>query len=152
MRPVGLEAVLARLDIGSDVGDCWLYTGSPNGTRPYVSIGGKRYRPAYRVVYETVVSPVPKGMHLDHLCFRPRCVNPDHLEVVTPGENTRRGSWRNGRLNAQRAQTACLNGHAFDETNTYIDKRDRRHCRKCRAERQRQYDRRKRDVAKEMVR
>lgn len=30
------------------------------------------------------------GMELDHLCLNRRCVNPDHLEVVTSDENKRR--------------------------------------------------------------
>lgn len=34
--------------------------------------------------------PVPTGLELDHLCRNPPCVNPDHLEPVTPTENKRR--------------------------------------------------------------
>lgn len=35
------------------------------------------------------------GLELDHLCRDPRCINPDHLEPVTPAENCRRRSdWR----------------------------------------------------------
>jgi hypothetical protein len=34
--------------------------------------------------------PVPEGLELDHLCRNPPCVNPDHLEPVTPLENMRR--------------------------------------------------------------
>jgi len=34
---------------------------------------------------------VPSNMHLDHLCRVHPCVNPDHLEIVTPAENVHRG-------------------------------------------------------------
>jgi len=30
------------------------------------------------------------GLELDHLCWQPSCINPDHLELVTPSENCRR--------------------------------------------------------------
>jgi hypothetical protein len=41
--------------------------------------------------YEKLVGKVKKGMHLDYLCRNTQCVNPKHLEIVTPKENTRRG-------------------------------------------------------------
>ncbi len=31
--------------------------------------------------------PIPDGMEIDHLCFFKLCVNPVHLEAVTPLEN-----------------------------------------------------------------
>jgi hypothetical protein len=34
----------------------------------------------------------PFGMEVDHLCRNTRCVNPDHLEVVTKAENLRRSN------------------------------------------------------------
>lgn len=45
---------------------------------------------AHRRVYERERGPVPPGLVLDHLCSNPPCVNPDHLEPVTQGENVRR--------------------------------------------------------------
>jgi hypothetical protein len=51
---------------------------------------------AHRVYYERHKGPIPEGLYIDHLCRNPPCVNPDHLEPVTPAENIRRG--RNAKL------------------------------------------------------
>ena len=51
---------------------------------------------AHRHSYEVFVGQIPDGAHIDHLCRNPPCVNPEHLEPVTPTENMRRG--RDARL------------------------------------------------------
>lgn len=45
---------------------------------------------AHRVAYEHWVGPIPDGFHLDHLCHIRACIEPSHLEPVTPRENSRR--------------------------------------------------------------
>ncbi len=67
-------------------GDCWEWTAyrNPAGYGHFT----KKY--AHRVAYETLVGPIPAGLQIDHLCRNTSCVNPDHLEPVTPRENTLR--------------------------------------------------------------
>lgn len=77
---------------------CWLWQlttdrGGYGTTRRH----GRNVR-VHRVFYEDANGPIPDGLPLDHLCSTPACVNPTHLEPVTPTENTRRG--RATRLNA----------------------------------------------------
>ena len=73
---------------------CWIWQMSKdeNGygrkSAPYK--GGYRSIGAHRAYYEEFKGPIPSGYDVDHLCFVPSCVNPDHLEAVTPLENERR--------------------------------------------------------------
>lgn len=113
---------------------CWLWTatGTPKGYGQF-SPSGSRQVYAHRYAYELLVGAIPDGLTIDHLCRNRRCVNPAHLEPVTRGENTLRGTSPSA-INARR--THCANGHAFTEENTYREGTKRR-CRACARNRKR---------------
>ena len=50
-----------------------------------------KFRRAHIVAWEQANGPVPDGLVIDHLCRVRCCINPLHMEVVTQGENVRRG-------------------------------------------------------------
>jgi len=83
---------------------CWLWQGplSPNG----YGRTSKWY--AHRAMYEILMGPIPPRLVIDHLCRVRRCVNPDHMEVVTRGENVLRGETVSARA---ARQTHCKRGH-----------------------------------------
>lgn len=70
---------------------CWIWQLKTNATGyGYVSVKGRDHL-AHRYQYEQSHGPIPDGLQLDHLCRQRLCVNPEHLEPVTPLENMRRG-------------------------------------------------------------
>lgn len=95
---------------------------------------GDRFMSAHRYAFELYVGPIPVDLQLDHLCRNRGCVNPNHLEPVTARENALRGEGPTA-VNARRNE--CVNGHPFDEGNTYQRPASRpgRECRACRVRR-----------------
>ena len=106
---------------------CWQWTGSlkPHGYGHF-GADGKLYR-AHRWAYEFFRGPIPKTLCLDHLCRNRGCVNPQHLEAVSLGDNIRRG---NTGLHMKR-KTHCPQGHPYSGKNLYINPRGKRNCRIC---------------------
>lgn len=126
-----LDRISAKVDVTPD--GCWTWTAATDSSgypllgRPTISV--------HRWMCETFNGPIPATFQVDHVCRNIRCVNPEHLEAVTPAENMRRRS---------EAQTHCKWGHEFTPENTYL-RGGHRACRACNARAQRNRRRRIRD-------
>lgn len=113
--------------------ECWPWLGSLDRD------GYGRWRTktthmlASRRAYELLIGPIPEGMHIDHVwergCTQRDCVNPAHLEPVTPGENVRRSE--------PARRTHCPHGHEYTEENTSLTSGTGRTCVTCNRERMR---------------
>jgi HNH endonuclease len=100
----------------------------------YARVGSARL--AHRVSYEIAKGPIPAGLQIDHLCHNRWCINPDHLEAVTPAENNRR------RL--VKRKTHCPHGHEYSLSNTVITRKGSRICQICTRAGHRESQRRRR--------
>jgi hypothetical protein len=121
--------------LGQD--ECWIWRGGKNAFGHGTVWNGVRTAVAHRVAWELLVGPISPSLHLDHFRMNPgprnapcsrACVNPAHVEPVTPGQNVLRG---NGSSANRARQTACIRGHPFDEKNTRRNCRGERVCRTC---------------------
>jgi len=104
---------------------CWLWTGCLAHPQGYgrLEINGEAIY-AHRFIYEQLRGPIPLDKEIDHRCRNRACVNPWHMDIVTTGENTRRGV-------ESRMRGFCKRGHPRNPENTYIQKDG--HTRACRA-------------------
>jgi len=120
-----LERFVAYLDF-PDCG-CWIWTGTLVSGYGQFKVERVRWK-AHRWSYTALVGPIPDGLQIDHLCRTPACVNPDHLEPVTPRINTLRGE----SIQARNAlKTHCDHGHPLSGDNLVVYGKMRA-CRTCR--------------------
>lgn len=107
---------------------CWNWTGSKKKGYGSIYVKPKEFL-THRLSYMILVSGIPDGMTIDHLCRNRACLNPKHLEMVTLKENILRG---NGVASINARKTHCKRGHKFSEDNILIQKSTGgRICRVC---------------------
>lgn len=118
-----------------DLGPCHIWTAGKTTGNYGLFHGGRDVGSMTAHIYSyhfwMGVYPADDGMHLDHLCREPSCVNPIHLEPVLPGENHYRGIlvkfFNEGRVAylGPPTETHCPLGHE------YVEQPPFRQCQEC---------------------
>jgi|SRR5882724_4565826 len=109
---------------------CWIWTGSRSRKlkKPYgmFRVNNILTRRAHVLSYELYYGPVSEGKEVDHICRNTMCINPEHLEAVTHGENVKRGL----KAGLYERPLHCKQGHALTPDNVREEK-DRWRCKIC---------------------
>ena len=132
---INKELFLSKVIIDENT-NCWNWVAHchPNG---YGQFHIERYPYyAHRVSFVLYKGPLESTdtRVVDHICKNTRCVNPDHLDLITQSENVKRGK---NRLVAQMraaSKVHCKYGHAYTVANTWIRIKGSskyRQCREC---------------------
>lgn len=64
---------------------CWIWQRVPKADGYAIHKGAN----VHRTIYREQVGEIPEGMHVHHRCENRLCVNPDHLELMTPADHLR---------------------------------------------------------------
>lgn len=107
---------------------CWYWTAAVNHHGyPKFELRGQTLA-VHRYAYEKLVGLIPEEYTLDHLnCTSHRCIRPDHMQVVTRGENSvraNRSRWHDVKFDDDGNETervACETCAARDRKSTSVD-------------------------------
>lgn len=88
---------------------CWLWFKYTN-KKGYGALNYKKsYKIAHRLSYEYHIGKIPKNMLVCHKCDTPSCVNPDHLFLGFPKDNSLDCVKKNRQSNGSNHPGAKLN-------------------------------------------
>lgn len=128
--------LLSRIRIDPVTG-CHEWTGNSSRGYGIIDVRGRglmkrRILLAHRVMWE-MAHGFTSAEHVHHMCENPPCVNPEHLQPMTPRKNNRLAysTWRDG---------CCERGH----TDIRLNRAGGHYCRTCNTERMRSVRARKR--------
>jgi hypothetical protein len=120
-----IERFLKYIEVNND--GCWDWTGGTNEKYGIFRFDNKKLGEAHRFSYEFFKDIIPEGLEIHHLCNNHKCVNPEHLEIISHLENIKKGPNRH-------KTTHCPNGHFYSPENTRPTKGGSKVCKICERE------------------
>jgi hypothetical protein len=75
--------------------ECWEWVGK-RGKDGYPITWPFDYGRSYRSAYARWWGPIPRGFHVHHACRNKLCLNPFHLQAISPNEHRRLHGRRGG--------------------------------------------------------
>ena len=108
--------------------DCWEWQGYQARGYGRIWVEGRSVLVHRWVLQWLTGQLIPTDLTVDHLCRNRACVRPEHLDVVSAGENVLRGE---GITAINKRKQVCLRGHLLSKDNLYTRPNGARNCRIC---------------------
>ncbi len=127
--------------------DCIIWAGGQSMGYGITYRNGRQIR-AHQAAWLDAGQEIPDGYQLHHICRQKLCINVEHLRLLTTADHARLHSkdpraYRNWNM----GKTHCVHGHEFTPENTYDTPAGYRKCRRCAADREIRYRKRRRLVS-----